>query len=298
MTTSRPGPTGPEHHGPEQHGPERHGPEQHGPEHHGPEQHNADRRNAEHRDPGQPDPGHADPGHQGPVDRTDVGAYVLGLLEPADRAAFEEHLAGCPQCAEQVRELGFMEPLLAEYAASAEAAGLDPAAPPPEPDGALLDRLVAEVAARRRRGRIRRLVLVGAAAAMLVAGPAITAAVVTDSAPGVVAVAQQFSATDPASGARAVVGVDGKPWGTQVSLELSNVRGPLSCDLVAVSHTGERQTVTTWSVPAAGYGPSGTGPATLHTSGGTGLRPGDIDHFEVRTLDGATVLVSVPARTV
>ena len=26
----------------------------------------------------------------------DVGAYALGLLEAADRQAFEEHLAGCP----------------------------------------------------------------------------------------------------------------------------------------------------------------------------------------------------------
>ena len=29
-------------------------------------------------------------------EHTDVGAYALGLLEPQDRQAFEEHLAGCP----------------------------------------------------------------------------------------------------------------------------------------------------------------------------------------------------------
>ncbi|MFF1904897.1 zf-HC2 domain-containing protein [Kitasatospora sp. NPDC058218] len=245
----------------------------------------------------------SEPGPTGPerdraagAEHLDVGAYVLGVLDPAERVAFAAHLADCPRCTREVGELGFMEPLLAEYAASAEAAGLDPAGPAPQPDTLLLDRLVAEVSAGRRRGKVRRLVLVAVAAVMVVAGPAVTAVVVTaDSTPGVVAVAsQQFAATDATTGAHAVVGIDGKGWGSQVSLELSNVRGPLSCDLVAVSHTGERQTVTTWSVPAAGYGSAGAGPAALRTNGGTGFAPTDIDHFEVRTLDGATVLVTVP----
>ncbi|MEV7026921.1 zf-HC2 domain-containing protein [Kitasatospora sp. NPDC093558] len=234
------------------------------------------------------------PASGGP-EHVDAGAYVLGLLEPAERAAFERHLAGCAQCAAHVAELGPVEPVLAEYAASAAALGLDPAGPPPSPDPALLDRLVAEVSAGRRRGRVRRLVLALAATAMVAAGPVVTAAVVGGSAtPAVVAVAQQFSATDPQTGARAVVGVDGTTWGSRVNLELSDVQGPLTCTLVAVSHAGEHQTVTTWNVPANGYGDPDDR-ATLHTSGGTALQPGDIDHFEVRVQGSGTVLVSVPA---
>ncbi|WP_371482623.1 zf-HC2 domain-containing protein [Kitasatospora sp. NBC_00315] len=227
-----------------------------------------------------------------PEDHVDVGAYVLGVLDPAERAAFEEHLAGCAQCVGEVAELGGLEPILAEYRA-AGAPGR-PAAVPTRPDEAMLGRLVGEVTAARRRGRRRRLVLVAAAAVLVLAGPAVTAVVTADTGHPVRAVAQQFSGTDAASGATATVGVEGAAWGSRITLRLSHVPGPLTCDLVAVSRTGEQQTVTSWSVPAAGYGAPGA-PATLNTTGGAGLRPGDIDHFEVRTLDGAKVLVTVPA---
>ena len=41
------------------------------------------------------------------VDRhhEDVGAYLLGALEPSEQAAFEQHLAGCPECRADVEEL-------------------------------------------------------------------------------------------------------------------------------------------------------------------------------------------------
>jgi anti-sigma factor RsiW len=35
----------------------------------------------------------------------DAGAYVLGALEPAEQAAFEQHLAGCPECRDEVEQL-------------------------------------------------------------------------------------------------------------------------------------------------------------------------------------------------
>ncbi|MBV2153254.1 zf-HC2 domain-containing protein [Kitasatospora sp. SUK 42] len=237
---------------------------------------------------------HPDPARPVGSGHLDAGAYVLGLLEPAERAAYERHLADCPRCAEQVAELGFVEPLLAEYADAARAAGRDPAEPAPQPDRRVLDQLVAEVTATRRRGRVRRLVLALAATAMVAAGPAVTAAVLSaESTPAVVAVAEQFSGTDPTTGAKATVGVDGEPWGSQLSLQLSGVHGPLTCRLVVVSHTGEQQTATTWSVPVAGYGGHDAGDV-LRTTGGTALWPRDIDHFEVRVQNTDALLVSVP----
>ncbi|MER5355417.1 zf-HC2 domain-containing protein [Kitasatospora sp. NPDC002551] len=231
--------------------------------------------------PSEPDPARAA--------HLDVGAYVLGVLDPAERAAFDAHLAtGCPRCAAELAELRPVGALLGEYAAAA-----GPADPVPRPDPALLDRLVAQVRASRRRGRVRRLVLVAAAAALTIAGPAVTAAVITaDSTPGVVATASahRFTATDTATGAHAVVGMDPAPWGSRVTLELSGVPGPLTCDLVAVSATGGRQTVTTWNVPATGYAPA----TPLHTTGGTAFPPTTISHFEIRTLDTNTLVLTIP----
>ncbi|MFI5591554.1 zf-HC2 domain-containing protein [Amycolatopsis sp. NPDC051758] len=40
----------------------------------------------------------------GRYDRTDLGAYSLGLLDAAETARVERHLAACPDCRQEVRE--------------------------------------------------------------------------------------------------------------------------------------------------------------------------------------------------
>lgn len=44
---------------------------------------------------------------------TDLGAYVLGSLEPAERAAVDEHLLSCPTCAAELADLAGLPALLA-----------------------------------------------------------------------------------------------------------------------------------------------------------------------------------------
>ena len=41
------------------------------------------------------------------------GAYVLGSLSPTERKEFEQHLAGCKECARNVRQLAGLPGLLA-----------------------------------------------------------------------------------------------------------------------------------------------------------------------------------------
>jgi hypothetical protein len=60
----------------------------------------------------------------------DVGCYVVDALDPAERSAFEEHLAGCDSCAREVLE--FTE-------TAAELARLVAMGPPRDVRGAMLE---------------------------------------------------------------------------------------------------------------------------------------------------------------
>lgn len=245
----------------------------------------------------------------GQVRHTDVGAYALGVLDDADAGRFEEHLADCHRCADELDGLMGVTPLLAELKEATPDAGALTARPGP----GLLDGLLGEVAAVRRARRTRRLCLAAAAAALIVAGPLAGAALVQRDAPdhGSVSAAKQMyedgektGTVDPATGVEATVSLQPKPWGTHVALRLGHVTGPRTCDLVAVGKNGERQTVTTWAVPPGGYGLGGSGEGTkgdgdgkwgrepLYTHGGAALNRQDISRFEVRTLDG-TLLATV-----
>jgi len=76
-----------------------------------------------------------------------TAAYALDALEPDERAAFEEHLAGCESCREQLVEL--------QAAAAGLAWAVEPSAPAPELRNRILDAARAErpnvVPLRRRR---------------------------------------------------------------------------------------------------------------------------------------------------
>ena len=67
--------------------------------------------------------------------KDDAAAYALGVLEPGERAAFEQHLAGCADCAADVREL------------QRAAAALPHAVPQVSPPPSLRARILGEAAA-------------------------------------------------------------------------------------------------------------------------------------------------------
>jgi anti-sigma-K factor RskA len=93
-----------------------------------------------------------------PHPHPDLGGYVLGALEPAERADFEEHLAGCERCQAEVAELRGLPALLEQ------------ATPPVEVPPWLRERTFAAVeraAAQQRRRRRLRLALTAAAACLV-----------------------------------------------------------------------------------------------------------------------------------
>jgi hypothetical protein len=223
--------------------------------------------------------------HTDMSEHTDVGAYSLGLLEQADREAFEAHLAGCPACAAELAELTGMAGLLSGI----EPVG-DPGAEPAQPS---VTELIRRRATRQRnRARWQRALAAAAGLVLIAGGIAVGIAAAPQGTPapsGPTLQGQLHSATSAATGAAGTVGLLAKGWGTQVTLKLSNVHGPLRCELVAVSDTGETQVAMAWMVPVAGEGVPGH-PAPLIIEGGTAIPMKDLTRIDIDVTTGGTLL--------
>lgn len=244
---------------------------------------------------------------QGDLHET-VGAYALGILDDAEATAFEEHLATCEWCGQQLDELAGMEPMLAALAdlpgtRGAPDIGETLAA---RPSTELSDRLVGEVVERRVRAKKSRRLFFGLAASLIIGGPLVAIATTGGDTTNEARPTQTVSAakqvftdtnpkdkvqgTDASTQVSAAVGMDSKPYGTGLALELKNVKGPQKCSLVAVGKNGERETATTWTVPKWGYGikdaPTELARNPLYLQGAVAMDRADIDHFEIVTFDG------------
>src|SRR6266851_4786659 len=218
-------------------------------------------------------------------EHTDVGAYSMGLLEEPDRQAFEDHLAGCPACAAELAELSPMAALFR---------GIEPVGTVAEEPGAQVTELI-QRRVRQQRQRRRWQVALGAAAGIVLIGGGIGVGVAAapqhngPAPPPVVALGEVRSATDPVTGVAGTVHLVAKAWGTQVTLDLSRVHGPVECQLVAVSKAGERRVVMGWLVPAPGDGVPGH-PAHLVIQGGTSIPRADLARVDVNVVNGGTLL--------
>lgn len=239
----------------------------------------------------------------GGVTHTDVAAYVLGVLDEAERATFEAHLIDCPHCQLDLLEMYEIPEILAEIGKYWP----EPPIPQPRALGGMLDAMAEQ---RRRRRRIGRL-MAAAAIVLIIVGPLVTLALrdggesgqavppVSVSTPEPLNVASTPSTTPPASlfsggesasSLQAQVIVQTTTWGSQVDLILSGMAGPQQCALVAVPWAGPEQTVTTWAVPTTSDADLSQ---PMRISGGTALASSDIARFEIRANDGA-VLATLP----
>ncbi|MFD8816040.1 anti-sigma factor family protein [Streptomyces sp. NPDC059627] len=248
-----------------------------------------------------------------PNEHETVGAYALGILDDAEATAFEAHLAGCEWCAQQLDELAGIEPMLAALAdlpgtGSTPSIGESLSA---KPSPRMVEKLVVEVAEKRKVRSRRNLFALAASIALIVGGPLAvlatsggsdntsnTATAAPQAAAAFQTITDKKSATDPTSHVTATVALEKKDWGTHAVLQLKNVTGPQKCSLIAVGKNGERETVSSWSVPTWGYGIADAqtekAKEPLYVNGGAAFTPNQIDHFEVMTFDGKK-LVSVSA---
>ncbi len=260
----------------------------------------------------------------------DVASYALGVLDDDDGLEFEQHLAECDACAEELESLLPVVDLLPDVDVAILTRG--PAlAPVGGPLHAARSAGTGVPGSHRlrggalaRRAPVARLAAAAVFMAALAGGGVVaagygfgtgreTAVRPTDgSAAGTVGTgpratpdgglnpidgtvggpgeelppAERLSATDPTSGVRADAELQSTPFGTQVSFAVSRVRGPLVCRLVAVRTTGEFEVLSTWNVPAPGYG-TAEQPRALRLQAATALPRANITSLQVQAVDRA-----------
>ncbi|WP_431997740.1 zf-HC2 domain-containing protein [Streptomyces fungicidicus] len=208
----------------------------------------------------------------------DVGAYALGVLDEADAFRFEDHLMECPQCALQVTEFGPAARQLMLYRSSTPRLVHPLAKPGPR----MLERLLAQVATRRRAGRRRLLLALAASVVAAVCAPALAVMARDDGGNAV-----RITATDERSGVWAQVTTADEAWGSAMEIEVKDGAGPRTCRLVVVGLDGSEETVTSWSVPRHDARPN-------TVLGGSAMHPEDIARYEVRTAEGESLVTLEP----
>jgi hypothetical protein len=227
------------------------------------------------------------------VEHTDVGAYALGLLEPDDRRAFEAHLRACGFCQAELREMGSM----AEALSGIDPVEAEPPGEPARPPAPVIDLVRRKQARDRRTRRVAYAAGAAAAAALVAVGIGVGTTLGGDDGgkpqqQTQAIVGERHQATDSRTGASGAVGLVNKKWGTQVTFELTKVKGPLKCHLEAVSKSGARSVVGGWRVPEPGYGVPGS-PKPLAMQGATALSRTEISRFQV-VVDGGGTLLTIP----
>lgn len=203
--------------------------------------------------------------------RQALGSYLLGALDPPDRAEVEAHLRSCAGCRDELASHAGLPGLLSRLSADEVLGGT--LLPPPS----LLPRILAAVEDDRasRRTRLRGW-QIGTAAAVLAAAASIVVAV--GPGPGGTA----GTGLRPASGVLASgrVSLQGKAWGTALHLRLHLPPAPAYVAW-AVDARGTRTQAASWSRVPSG---------DVQVDGATGLHPDELRQVVVASSDGTTLL--------
>jgi anti-sigma factor RsiW len=223
--------------------------------------------------------------------RQSLGVYVVGAIDPAERSAVDAHLAGCPDCREELAGLAGLPALLGRVPAeeAERIAGFysERTIPSEHPDIELLNPLLARVA-RRRRVRAWRSLAAVAAVALIAAGTAIGAIHVAGGSSGGSAGNvhwETVAATNAVTRASADVKYAGAAWGTRLDVQVSGIPANTTCEFWVTGANGQR-----W--PAGGWTEAYSGRSTWYQE--TSAAPvNSVSGFEITS--GSTVLVHLSA---
>lgn len=217
-----------------------------------------------------------------------LGAYLLGGLEPAEAAAFEQHLDFCAECRQELDELASLPALLdalpmpdaVALTAAAVAAGHEQAPAPPESSPAPR-RLLDELAARRRKVRRRwsAAAAAGAAACLalgVLAGPLLNQPAKPDASYSVQA----------SNGLQVTVGLVKKTWGTELAVDGRSLPVEGTFSLWVKDRDGREDRACSWTATPSGK---------VRITGATPVQLAGIASVEMRNGQQQTVaVIAVP----
>jgi hypothetical protein len=220
----------------------------------------------------------------------DDGAYVLGALSPAERAAYERHLATCSFCREAVADIAVLPGLLGRLDPADFAKLLDPTLTQPAPNRTPKLVSAAQTTRQRERKKTRVRVLATALAAAVVALVVGIGAVFVMSdrrpqttPPGTTVAMTPADRTIPVS---AQINIAGAPGGTKINLTCfydnhSPSLKPYTIRLLAFGPDEESEQVGSWvAAPGKGFTMNGV----THFGGG------HLSRLELVRNDGKTLL--------
>jgi Putative zinc-finger len=236
--------------------------------------------------------------------RISLGVYVLGAIDPAERAQVDAHVATCSECRDELAGLAGLPALLArvskeEAFALADTDGSPFAlaeVAPPEPPRELLATVLDLTAARRRRRRWRDTGLAVAAAAIVAA--ALFGGLQLKSSPAqstATAGTQQGlyagppngateTATGKSGGMTATVSYTSMGWGTALNTKVKGIPLATNCQLWVISTSGKRVLADNWMTDDL--------EGTVWYPGSVGMSSKDIAGFEVTVGQGKAIPIT------
>ena len=237
-----------------------------------------------------------------PEARVSLGVYVLGAIDPAERAMVDAHVATCRDCRDELAGLAGLPALLArvsteEAIALAAVDGPFPAdmGEGPEPPRELLATVLDLTAARRRRRRWREASL-GVAAALIIA-VGVFGGLQLGSSPAQPSTAQGQSnlfvgapngpmetVTGKSGDMTATVSYSPMGWGTQLSTKVTGIPVGTNCQLWVVDASGNRVLAGAWVTD--------NDEGKVWYPGSAGLASKNVAGFQITVAHGQTIQVT------
>jgi len=215
-----------------------------------------------------------------------LGVYVVGAIDPAERALVDEHLGTCAACRDELAGLAGLPAMLSRVPAEdvARMAGAVVSLPEhQDPSPEMLNALLGKVAARRRTRMWRGAAAVAAAAVVAAGGTAVALNLTGGGGP---VAWSSASGMNPATHVAALVDYARSGSGTQMHVRVKGVPTGTNCQFFVITANGKTW-AGSWTVGPTGYSQNPWYHAASKVS------PSSVRDFQITT--AGKVLVTIPA---